>query len=132
MDSVVWSDKYSVGIQKFDNQHKILLEKINELDQIHKKREDFRKIEPVIENLIEYAKTHFVEEEEFMKGFQYDRYTEHRMLHLDFIRKITEFHIRFKQQDKKILSEMLFFLQRWLLQHILIEDKKYSDYMKID
>jgi hemerythrin len=63
MDQMFWKESYSVGIALIDDQHKNLMERINELRRcVHFKRgrED---IEAVLESLILFTVEHFEYEE---------------------------------------------------------------------
>ncbi len=65
---IPWKGYYSVGNEALDAQHKTLLSLINRLyDSIEKGTEE-ELMQPVFEQLIEYAKVHFVQEEELMEG----------------------------------------------------------------
>jgi len=54
---------------------------------------------------------------------------EHIEEHLQFINKINDFREMYAKNSSSLSEEMLVFLQRWLFNHILIEDKKYQKYL---
>jgi hemerythrin len=125
---VEWSEDLSVGIQEIDEQHKVLLEILNELnDGLHDVRRKEIRLE-VLDKLIDYTKVHFAVEESLMRILGYPRYEEHKAEHDRLIGEIKEFREKFIQDPSAPTYELLVFLKRWLLNHIMKVDKHYEQH----
>lgn len=69
-----WKNEYSVGIAKIDGQHKALVGFLNELFEAMRAGKGKDALDAVMKNLVEYTKTHFATEENFMKQYKYPDY----------------------------------------------------------
>ncbi|MCP5459653.1 MAG: hemerythrin family protein [Gammaproteobacteria bacterium] len=125
---VDWSDELSVGIQEIDEQHKELLNILNELNEgLHGvKRKEVRL--NVLNKLVEYTKVHFAVEESLMRILDYPDYEEHKAEHDRLIVEINEFRDLFGQDEVTPTYELLIFLKRWLFNHIMKVDKHYEQH----
>jgi len=112
-------EKYKLGIEIIDNQHKRIFEIIEKLcDQ-----ECDDCMSEIIQELKDYAKYHFDTEETYFKNIGYIGADEHINLHNIFTQTISYYSdTNSKLNKKKIYT----FLQSWIKNHILIEDKKYT------
>jgi len=61
-----WEPSFSVGIDAIDNQHKQIIQYINELNVAFSYNKMYI-IEEVLESLTNYTKSHFTFEEKLMK-----------------------------------------------------------------
>ena len=128
MDILIWQETYNVGIEKFDKQHKQLVSYINILYNVINSNEKQKVVGELIAKLIEYSETHFLDEEDLLKKIEYPEYSDHKIVHKKFIKTVKDFQDRFVKGDSFVSKDLLYFLQRWLIKHILEEDKKYSGY----
>ncbi|WP_182185645.1 bacteriohemerythrin [Pectinatus frisingensis] len=127
MSYIDWDQSYSVGVAKFDAEHKKLLRMINQLhDAIEAGRGD-EMIAPLLDGLVDYVNTHFSHEEELMKKYNYSKYAWHKKIHDDFVDKVKR---DIKLHERHLLSpiQLLNTLRNWLLNHICHDDKQYSDF----
>ncbi len=126
---IKWSEKYSVNIKKVDEQHKKLIEMINNLHgaMLHGKSHEI--LGNIIDGLIDYTKTHFKTEEELMKNYGYPGYLSHKLQHDKFVRKVSEFQRKFEEGELTLSMEIMNFLKDWLLNHILGTDKKFGPFL---
>ena len=65
-----WSEKFNIGIEVIDNQHRQILEYINTLDQIRISGQR-NQISDVLDDLIDYTQSHFSFEENLLKQVNY-------------------------------------------------------------
>jgi len=129
-DSVAWNDLYSVGFEPIDNQHKNLVLMTNELFLACKEgvvAADIAFLETV-KKAVEYAETHFADEEDYMRGANYPHFDEHKKLHEDFVAELLKMIEDFEAGNTEPV-EMARYLKKWLLNHIAICDKKYMPYL---
>lgn len=121
---IKWDEKYSVKIPSIDSQHKKIIDIINNLHHllIMDKSAEKISIDQVIGELIDYATYHFDYEEKLMKDNGYEEYLDHKMEHRTFKEKIASF----KDSREIDVQKVLFYLQSWLINHIMVVDMKYS------
>lgn len=125
MELIEWSDKYLVGYNEIDNQHKGLVILINELYTLMTKGKSKENLEIIFDHLTDYTKEHFSMEEMMMKKYAYPDYEQHKLEHMKFVDRLNGFRSDFKNNKVTISIEVLNFLKDWLLNHILVTDKKY-------
>ena len=131
---VEWEDKYSVGIEKIDKQHKRLFEVINRL-YYSRGNKTHAVLGETIQELIDYTKTHFTDEEQLMRKNGYRDYEAHKKKHESFIEKVKKFNNEYQKVDDDLLeeyslvTEILLFLKTWLCDHILVVDKEYIPHL---
>jgi hemerythrin len=122
----VWTDKYSVHDSDIDEQHMMLFELIASIAEID--RSDFSKelYEDYITALIKYTQSHFTSEELHMQTACYPDFDRHKQLHgyfIDYANSLADNIDKARYED---MAEIAKFLEKWITQHILIEDMKYS------
>ncbi|MDH5397882.1 MAG: bacteriohemerythrin [Cyclobacteriaceae bacterium] len=128
MAFVNWDDSYSVEVSTIDDQHKKLIELVNQLYDAMRKGQDLIIIGEVIDELIHYTKTHFAYEEAYFEKFGFEKKEEHKAEHKDFVREVEEFKNKFKEGKITLSIEVLQFLSGWLFTHIKGSDKDYITY----
>lgn len=129
-DKLEWEEKYSVGIESIDNQHKKLFEAINKLIKVVSEYPKAEKLAPVVESILEYKKFHFATEEKYFREFNYEGAEEHIKLHVDFGEKLEK--IKMENQDNIVsfAYALLDFLEDWLVSHLMTADQKYVECFK--
>ncbi len=125
-DLIIWTDKYSVGCNYIDQQHKKLIDIINELHSAFMGRESKDKLGEILSELVDYTKYHFSAEEEMLKKHGFGPSDLHKKQHQEFVEKIEIFKKRHELGDEILGFDMLNFLKDWLLNHILKTDMSYS------
>ncbi len=124
-----WNDSLSVKIRSLDDEHKKLIEMINEFyDNIVAKSNE-ENISELISKMKDYTVYHFGREERHLKLHKYPKLEEHIEEHKKFIDKVSDMERRFAE-GKIILSlEVTSFLKDWLQYHIMVTDKMYTDFL---
>ncbi len=120
-------DEYYTGIELIDREHKELFRIADEAYQVMKDEfisDKFDNIVTIIQNLKEYAKMHFSDEEAYMQSIHYKKFLSHKIEHVDFIEKLEAFDLEQMDHNQTgTLLELLEFLNDWLVHHILEKDK---------
>lgn len=129
MDLIEWDKKYELGIMSIDIQHKRLVRWINRLDSAMKEGSEEMVIGEVIDKLLEYTATHFGYEEKIFDLYKYPEVEDHKEFHTSLIGQVKEFKEKIKSKNFEGSEELREFLKSWLINHILIEDKKYVSYL---
>ena len=91
MDKIEWSDGFSVGVEAIDNQHKMLISMTNRLIDTPNVDSNSAVITKLLDDMIAYATTHFVDEERLMQLHDYPEFESHQQQHVDFMKKTAEF-----------------------------------------
>ncbi len=84
-------------------------------------------MEDVLNDLTNYTEVHFKTEEGYFNKFNYSDSSLHTNEHRIFIEKVTAFKKDFEMKGLPIHTAILSFLLDWLMDHILLSDKKYTD-----
>ncbi len=124
-------DLYSVGVKTLDEQHKKLVALINTLFDAMKIGKGSTVVGKTLDELIEYTKVHFHDEEEHMAKCNYPELSSHKKLHGKLIQDVLKIKEKFSTGPHINISiETLDFLKDWLTNHIQGVDKKYAPYMQ--
>jgi hemerythrin-like metal-binding protein len=129
MPLIKWRDSYSVGVERFDEEHKQLVELINEMFEMVRDKKSVNHLQDAIAKLIEYTRIHFADEEEAMEEVEYPHLEEHREIHANLLRQVLEFQEELRSGREELKMDLYKFLREWLMNHILDEDMKYSTYL---
>ncbi len=126
MALIEWSENYSVKVKTIDNQHKKLVDLINELHGAMREAHGKDVLGKILNELTEYTVFHFSTEEKLMNDNGYAGYVAHKAEHDKLTKQVIELNGNLKSGKGVISQEVLFFLKDWLLNHIAVTDKKYS------
>jgi hemerythrin-like metal-binding protein len=123
-----WNSSYSVGCVTMDQEHKRLVEMINNLYSAMRQGHGNEAIGPILDGLVEYTGTHFAHEERLMKETGYAAYDEHKLEHDSLTGQVLE--IQAKYRSHAVLSlEVMSFVKDWLVKHIQGSDKRYGPHL---
>ena len=129
---VKWSPTFSVGVKLIDDQHKELLNLVNDLFN-HVIGDDTAErayFQTVIQAAVSYVKVHFATEEKIMIATKFPGYAEHKRAHDTFVLTVVDNIRDFEAGKKFTLAAFTKFLKEWVLTHIAILDKQYFEYFK--
>lgn len=124
----VFKDEYRTGIDRIDEEHNKLFEIADKayevlMDEFIPDKYDY--IVEILNELKEYAGTHFDHEEEYMAGIGYKKLFTHKVEHHDFVEKLNEYDLTaMDENQREAILELLEFLNNWLVDHILKSDKQ--------
>jgi len=129
---ITWNDKLICGIKIIDDQHKRLVDLVNEMFN-HITGNDVQEYDyfnRVVHKLVDYIKTHFATEERILLGTKFSGYADHKKAHENFVRDVIK-NVRDYEAGKRLtLSAFTRFLRDWILSHIALADKQYLEYFK--
>ncbi|MCL2186507.1 MAG: bacteriohemerythrin [Treponema sp.] len=131
-DHVTWNDSYSLGIKLIDDQHKGLIDIVNDIFNHATGRdlEEHEYFKDVIKQAVDYVKNHFATEEKIMISTKYKGYDAHKKSHEEFILKVIRTAKDYESGKRLTLTSFGYFLKDWVLTHIAVMDKKYCDYFR--
>lgn len=129
MALLIWSSKYSVGVQAMDKQHTILFGILNDLHDAMMKGQAKQMTGALLRKLVSYTREHFTAEEAVMAASGYAALAQHRIIHRDLTKQVDEFAARYERGESTLNLQLLNFLRDWLSNHIQNEDQKYGPWV---
>jgi len=129
MKIIQWSETISVNNTTIDNQHKRLIDLINELSKHSNTGANSKIINETLSELLRYTLTHFSDEEEFMRKAGYPKLDQHIKKHRDFSHKIATFCLDVQNGKASVTKDLLQFLADWLVEHTSVDDQDYKNYI---
>lgn len=132
MRFVEWCGLFVIGDDTIDEQHRRLIEIAN---NFHRKAIDVPKAGVVFETLnqlINYAQEHFNREEEIAEkgGVPQELIDRHREIHNKLVEDVFMFNEKLSSGEDMEVEEIEQFLTDWLIMHILVEDRRFSEYLR--
>jgi len=132
--SFQWKERYMLGIDEIDKQHKKLFEIGNHVYDIAILNDSFDhydEIMTLLQELYDYTQYHFGYEEELMKAHNYQGCAQQEHEHQFFVQKIeSTLSDDIDNHQQETILEILNFLSEWISSHIMISDRKYADDFK--
>jgi hemerythrin len=129
MALITWSDALSVKVKQFDDQHKKLVEMVNQLFDAMKAGKGNQVMGDILKSLIQYTQTHFAAEERIMKQYGYPDFENHKKEHNALVMQVIDLQKQFQEGKAVLTQNVMTFLRDWLSKHIQGEDKKYGVYL---
>ena len=126
---IKWDPKFKIGIPVIDAQHEHLVNLCNDFYQSLLKdtnTENYRQlVKQALEDCLDYAATHFKDEEKLMLASNFSGYKKHKAVHDKFT---TNCKINYANIDTLPVAEAVkfaLFLYDWVNTHIAHEDRLY-------
>ena len=123
----VFNDTFKTGIELIDEEHKTLFDiigKVHKTIQTELVHDKYDAIMDILDELKEYTRVHFADEENYMREIGYEGLAKQEILHQNFIDKLMELDLDDVDDNQEAyLYDFLEFLQNWLINHILKVDK---------
>lgn len=130
MDVIKWRESYATGIRSMDAQHQKLIELINQLYKVLREKESYALIEGVLLEMTTYANEHLQSEEGILKANGYPDLADHIAIHQTYRDTLTSITDKSDRKDETAVKDTYTFLRQWWMQHIVIEDNKYGEFLK--
>ena len=121
-----WYKSYSVNNEELDCHHKTLFGIFNRLYDNCFGHESAKCLNPIIEELVLYSDYHFSAEEQYMRNLKYKDIDKHISEHKAFTQRALQLQQVVSKDDFELTKELIVFLGNWLLNHVMVEDKKFS------
>ncbi|MCL2801862.1 MAG: bacteriohemerythrin [Treponema sp.] len=128
---ITWSGKMTCGLSLIDDQHRKLVDLINDLfNHVTGNEAQERKyFDRVKSETLKYIKIHFATEERIMLVTKFEGYTKHKNEHEVFILALLDYVHDYEVGGRLPLSAVLKFLKDWMVTHIVTEDKLFFEYL---
>lgn len=125
-NQLVWQDRYNIGVEIIDKEHKKLFSILNKLFDFGKQEEKSQWVcQEAVKYFKDHAVKHFTEEEEYMASINYEGLETHKRIHKNFReRTLPALERELEQTDfsEDAVEHFLGVCAGWLIGHTLIED----------
>ncbi|MBI5559478.1 MAG: bacteriohemerythrin [Deltaproteobacteria bacterium] len=126
---ISFTDEFSVGIAGIDEQHKKIMDFINQVHGAVKKDKPINEIKRILEDMAKFTVDHFAAEEKYFAQFNYPETKKHKAIHEKLLGKVSGIVAQINEGTEVNLIDVLIFLKDWLQTHILVEDKQYGPFL---
>lgn len=120
----------SVDYEPLDNQHKKWIDLFNRLYQAYINKSDSKSIQMVLKELVDYTIWHFDFENRMMEKYNFQNYSEHKVQHDDILEEVKVIYNKLESSEEMSMVNILEFLKKWLVNHILKTDLVLGRYLK--
>jgi len=129
---VAWSEKFKLGCEQVDVQHRRLFELVGNLVRACTEGYDTSILNETLDFLINYTVQHFEDEEALQLEVNYPDYENHKQIHEDFKVTVGELVHEFEENGStmELSSNVNKIVVRWLVNHIQREDKKIGEHIR--
>ena len=131
-DLITWTNKYSIGLNIIDQQHKKWIDFINMLYRSYKAKAKKKDISEHISKLLDYTDYHFGFEEKYLEDFNCGNLEAHKSGHGEFVTNIKKFQKKHNDGDQEAVYKLIIYLNNWILNHIQNDDKRYVECFKLN
>ena len=129
----IWNEKLTLGVETMDDEHKNLVEKINQLItqlQAQYDKEDKNALYNAFIDLASYTQEHFSHEEKYMESIDYPQLNSHKKIHEKLLTQVGLYGAQIQNgtlDDQKLIT----FLRNWLISHIMGVDMQYAKHQQL-
>lgn len=130
MRPLEWKDKWSVGLDIVDDDHRKILQLINRLGEMRRNGQSKTGAASVIASVAAYTDYHFRREERILEAIDFPDLERHRAIH-GRLKSKTNQYLQAVLEHPKLVDVEGFeaFLTQWWENHILKEDMAYRPYL---
>jgi hemerythrin-like metal-binding protein len=128
MPLLTWRDDFNVGVAKFDEDHKHLVDLINELHDAMSRGKGMSALESVLDRLLDYSRSHFKSEEDLMREHGYPELEEHAADHQKLLERAESYRDKLSNGGRMMSVEVAEFLVEWLRTHTREMDQRYAEF----
>lgn len=129
---IAWDNKYRLGHEQVDAQHKHLFELLSELVDQCTEGSSTEYLQETLDFLVDYTIQHFYDEESLQVQYNFPDYRRHKRLHEDFKLVVGALVQRFAENgmSQELSDDVNKIVVRWLVGHIQQEDKKIGEHIR--
>ena len=123
-----WGAALDVGVTNMNDEHKIILQFMNQLYDQSAAGADKSTLSETINKLEKATIAHFSDEENYMKSIAFPKFCMHKITHQDLLQKFAYHKANFENGNGEIPKAFFDFLLLWLSTHIQGIDRKYGEH----
>ncbi len=126
---LTWQADFSVQVKELDEQHQRLINLINDLiDCLNSSSANDKYVKDLVKDLKVDEAQHFATEEKYFVKFSYPEAELHTAKHRQFLEACEKIEKLYTQDTLLYVTNLIYFLEEWWINHILGDDKKYSHF----
>ncbi|MBF0417532.1 MAG: bacteriohemerythrin [Magnetococcales bacterium] len=125
-----WSDTLETGLADIDNDHKKLVDMVNQIHKLLKQSAGKEQVMKIMTELADYTHFHFGREEKLFEKYQYPETPSHKEKHVKLLNEVSALMTKFQEGDFAAPMDLLTLAKSWLVQHILRTDMRYAPFFK--
>ncbi len=129
-DDVLWDEQLSTGDLDVDAQHRQLFELVGSMEQQIADGRGHEAVRDSIDDLAEYARSHFSFEESLMERVGYPGLPAHEAQHRAFAEEVTSLRDQLVAGQFVSPRGLLDYLRSWLVHHIAVEDRRIGEHIR--
>jgi len=125
----------NVGVSQFNKQHLRLVSYAVEFNQLVEElatrdpdAHDWKHVDALFSRVSLFVATHFREEEEIMRKFDYPNYPAHKSQHDKFVNDLAKVQSQINDRNLKFKGKLSTLLWDWLYKHINEVDVEYREF----
>ena len=120
MTNLIWKNKYSIGAKDIDEQHKKLVELVNQLEEVISQESiDYRKVKRKAVLLGSYVRAHFVYEDEWMLRNKHYLGKQDKCVDREFIQDYELFKKQLlEEMNEEVVGIICKSTKQWLVRHL--------------
>jgi hemerythrin len=132
----MWKDKYIIGVEKIDEQHKELFCRVSGFLFLLRRNgnceDTARKAQETLEFMQSYIVTHFEDEESYQKEINYLGLRMHKEIHEQIKYEVCIFAERFNDEgySKDLVQKFASKLLAWMINHVGVCDREIAYFAK--
>ena len=123
MAMMEWNDGLKVGHSLIDRDHRKLVALINALGDAMSTGQGKDVCGGILDELVNYTRTHFAMEERLMSEYGYADTAAHKAEHAGLVRDVIAFQRQYAAGTAMLSVSLLHFMMEWLTHHILESDQ---------
>ncbi len=124
-----WEKSFEIGNPLIDSEHRLLMMLFRKLDIAIKTGESGVTVVRILNEVKKFADFHFTSEENLMHEVAYPDVAHHEVLHSRLLAQL-EVTIGRVSKKRELPDDLLFFLNKWVLEHIAREDQKIANFVR--
>ena len=135
---VTWTKEFSIKNIDLDRQHEIIFQVANDIFYtVHKLQQELsqqqyeeykKELKKITIQLFNYIKTHFADEEKFMKEIGFPLFEEHRKAHIELTNR-AKILLNYSSDVKKFSTELQTLINNFIIKHFVTEDMYIADFI---
>jgi len=125
-----WNENVSIRIPLIDKEHKQLMRILEQIEEHQHDNVGSEAISTVIDQLREFASSHFRHEEDYMHQVGFPGYQAHKEQHKRFRERTAAFCVDVMNQKDTTPQEIYHYLSDWVANHVLDSDKKLQAFLE--
>jgi len=125
-----WDKNIQIGLKTIDDQHKILIDLINDLYRAIRNDRGENVIDDICKKLLDYTDYHFGFEEKIFDKTGYAETTEHKKVHSQLVQQAIDMIEKYRKNSGASARDLMDFLKEWLTNHINKTDRRYVAHLK--